>query len=276
MKDEISLAFIGGGNMASALAAGLAGRVLPANRIHVIEVNEAAHDAWRARGVSVSAQPDERLAGCAVWIYAVKPQVLREVVAQTRSFLRDTLVISIAAGVRSDTLATWLGTADKPWERLVRCMPNTPSLIGAGASGLSAGPAVGQADRAVAGELLAAVGEVVWVDTDAALDAVTALSGSGPAYVFQFLQALIDAGCELGLSPGQARTLALATLGGATRLAAASEESPDVLRERVTSKGGTTAAALEVLTRRDMPAILSEAMQAAAARAREMGDEFAR
>lgn len=275
MKDELSLAFIGGGNMASALAAGLAGRVLPADRIHVIEVNEAAHEAWRARGVSVAAQADERLARSAVWIYAVKPQVMREVVAQTRPFLRDTLVVSIAAGVRSDTLATWLGTPGKPWERLVRCMPNTPSLIGAGASGLSAGAGVGQADRDLAGELLGAVGEVVWVDTDAALDAVTALSGSGPAYVFQFLQALIDAGCALGLSASQARTLALATLSGATRLAAESEESPDTLRERVTSKGGTTAAALQVLTDRGMPGIVHEAMQAAAARAREMGDEFA-
>lgn len=275
MKDELSLAFIGGGNMASALAAGLAGRVLPADRIHVIEVNEAAHDAWRARGVSVSARPDEKLARSAVWIYAVKPQILREVVAQTRPFLRDPLVISIAAGVRSDTLATWLGAADRPWERLVRCMPNTPSLIGAGASGLSAGAAVDQADRDLASELLGAVGEVVWVDTDAALDAVTALSGSGPAYVFQFLQSLIDAGCALGLSASQARTLALATLSGATQLAAESEESPDVLRERVTSKGGTTAAAMQVLTDRGLPEILLEAMQAAAARAREMGDEFA-
>lgn len=275
MQDELSLAFIGGGNMASALAAGLAGRVLPADRIHVIEVNEAAHEAWRARGVSVAAQPDERLARSAVWIYAVKPQVMREVVAQTRPFLHDTLVVSIAAGVRSDTLAGWLGTPDKPWERLVRCMPNTPSLIGAGASGLSAGAGVGQADRDLAGELLGAVGEVVWVDTDAALDAVTALSGSGPAYVFQFLQALIDAGCALGLSASQSRTLALATLSGATRLAAESEESPDTLRERVTSKGGTTAAALQVFTDKGMPGIVHEAMQAAAARAREMGDEFA-
>src|SRR5690606_37125814 len=156
-----------------------------------------------------------------------------------------------------------------------RCMPNTPSLIGAGASGLDAGTAVGEADRALAGELLTAVGEVVWVDSDAALDAVTALSGSGPAYVFQFLQALIDGGQALGLSADQERTLALATLRGATQLAAESDESPDVLRERVTSKGGTTAAALKVLIDKGVPGIVSEAMQAAAARAREMGDEFA-
>src|SRR5690606_5818789 len=220
MNNQLSLAFIGGGNMASALATGLAGRVLPADRIHVIEVNEAAHDAWRARGVSVASAPDDRLADSKVWVYAVKPQVMREVVEQTRPFLRDTLVISIAAGVRSDTLAKWLGSQQTPWQRLVRCMPNTPSLIGAGSSGLVAGPAVGEADRALAGQLLAAVGEVVWVDSDAALDAVTALSGSGPAYVFQFLQALIDGGRALGLSADQARTLALATLRGATRLAA--------------------------------------------------------
>ncbi len=275
MNNELSLAFIGGGNMASALANGLAGRVLPANRIHVIEVNEAAHDAWRALGATVSTAPDERLAACKVWMYAVKPQVMREVVAQTRPFLRDSLVISIAAGLRSDTLSTWLGSAQVPWRRLVRCMPNTPSLIGAGASGLAALPGVNEADRALAGQMLAAVGEVVWVDSDAALDAVTALSGSGPAYVFQFLQALIDGGCALGLTAEQSRALALATLGGATRLAAESDESPDVLRERVTSKGGTTAAALQVLTAQGVPQTILQAMQAAAARAREMGDEFA-
>ena len=276
MNNELSLAFIGGGNMASALAGGLADRILPARNIHVIEVNEPAHDAWRARGVSVAAAPDERLAACQVWVYAVKPQVMAEVVAQTRPFLQDALVISIAAGVRSDTLSAWLGTPESPWQRLVRCMPNTPSLIGAGASGLAALPGVAQADRALAEQMLGAVGEVVWVDDDRALDAVTALSGSGPAYVFQFLQALIDGGCELGLSAAQSRQLALATFAGATRLAAESSESPDVLRERVTSKGGTTAAALAVLAGQGMPQIVSQAMKAAAARAREMGDEFAK
>jgi len=275
MSNELSLAFIGGGNMASALASGLAGRVVPAERIHVIEVNEAAHAAWRERGMTVSAVADERLSACTAWIYAVKPQVMHEVVEQTRPYLRDSLVISIAAGVRSDSLANWLSQAGAPWRRLVRCMPNTPSLIGAGASGLAASADVNDADRALATRLLEAVGEVVWVDSDAALDAVTALSGSGPAYVFLFLQALIDGGVALGMSAAQSRALALATLAGATRLAAESSESPDVLRERVTSKGGTTAAALDVLTAAGMSDIVSQAMRAAAERAQQMGDEFA-
>lgn len=274
MKNDFSLAFIGGGNMASALASGLAGRVLPADRIHVVEVDAAAHAGWRERGATVAAAADERLAGCDVWVYAVKPQVMREVVAQTRPWLRDTLVVSIAAGLRGDVLATWLGTDETPWRRLVRCMPNTPALVGAGASGLAAAPGLGDADRQLAAQLFTAVGRVVWVADDAALDAVTALSGSGPAYVFLILQALIDGGVALGLSAEQSRELALATLAGATKLAAESAETPRVLRDRVTSKGGTTAAALDVMIERGLPDILVEGMRVAAARAREMSDEF--
>src|SRR5690606_22104394 len=141
----------------------------------------------------------------------------------------------------------WLGGQGAPHGRVIRCMPNTPALIGAGASGLAALPGVGAADRELATTLLQAVGEVTWVEDDAALDVVTALSGSGPAYVFLMLQALIDGGTALGLSHAQARQLALATLAGATRLAAESDETPEVLRERVTSKGGTTAAAIAVM-----------------------------
>lgn len=261
--------------MAAALASGLAGRIVPADQLHVLEINDSAHADWRARGVSVSAQADERLAACDVWIYAVKPQVMRDVVAQTRPWLRDTLVISVAAGIRGDTLAGWLGGEGEPWSRVIRCMPNTPALIGAGASGLAALPGVGEPDRALAETLLRAVGEVTWVADDAALDAVTALSGSGPAYVFLFLQAMIDAGQQLGLSAAQSRALALSTFAGATRLAAESSESPDQLRERVTSKGGTTAAAIHVMQSRELAGIVAEAMQAAAARAQAMGQEFA-
>lgn len=274
MSSDFSLAFIGGGNMASALAAGLADKVLPAGRIHVIEIDSAVQAAWRARGATVATAADERLAACDVWVYAVKPQSMREVVAHTRPWLRETLVVSIAAGLRADVLARWLGAEGAPWRRLVRCMPNTPALIGAGASGLTAAPGLSEADRELAAQLFAAVGRVVWVADDAALDAVTALSGSGPAYVFVVLQALIDGGMELGLSAEQARELALATLSGATRLAAESSESPQVLRDRVTSKGGTTAAALHVMSERGWSDILMEGMRAAAARAKAMSDEF--
>ncbi|MGE4334854.1 MAG: pyrroline-5-carboxylate reductase [Pigmentiphaga sp.] len=277
MQIQGSIAFIGGGNMASALGNGLLdGRLAPA-QLHVLDVDAGIREAWHQRGVSVAEAPDERLAACSVWVYAVKPQVMREVVANTQPWLRDALVISIAAGLRLSSLASWLGGAGseaRPWGRLVRCMPNTPALVGAGITGLVAREGLVDADRDLAAQLMQAVGEVVWVDDEPALDAVTALSGSGPAYVFLFLQALIDGGVALGLSPDQARRLALGTLDGATRLAADSTESPAVLRQRVTSKGGTTAAALEVFESHGWPQAVGEAMAAAARRAGTLADEL--
>ncbi|SOE49909.1 pyrroline-5-carboxylate reductase [Orrella dioscoreae] len=274
-QHTLSIAFIGGGNMAAALAAGLAGRLCPASAIHVLEINESAHDPWLAKGMTVSARPDDALAGRKVWVYAVKPQQLQEAVAATRAWLDDdTLVLSVAAGIRSDTLAAWLGTPDAPWQRLVRCMPNTPALVGAGATGLAALPGATAQDRDLAQSILGSVGLTVWVADDAALDAVTALSGSGPAYVFLFLESLIQGAQALGLDARQARQLALATLDGATQLAAESTESPAVLRERVTSKGGTTAAALAVFAQAQLPQTVAHAMAAAAQRGRELGDEF--
>lgn len=275
MENQLSIAFIGGGNMASALAHGLAGKVCPAHNIHVVDINTGAHAAWLAKGMTAAAAPDAALARCKVWIFAVKPQVMREVVEATRPWLEpDTLVISVAAGLRADTLAGWLGQPDQPWQRLVRCMPNTPALVGQGMTGLAALDGVGPADRALAEQILGAVGEVVWVADDAAIDAVTALSGSGPAYVFLFLESLIAGGLAVGLTAEQARKLALGTFAGATRLAADSTEEPSVLRERVTSKGGTTAAALAVFNEEDMRGMVERAMQAAARRSRELAEEF--
>ncbi|GAA4331373.1 pyrroline-5-carboxylate reductase [Pigmentiphaga soli] len=276
MHSGFSIAFIGGGNMASALVSGLADKLCPMSRIHVIDPNEGLREQWRARGAGVAAAPGDALAACPVWVYAVKPQVLKEVAAQTRPWLRDSLAISIAAGIRAADLAAWLGEPGRPWSRVVRCMPNTPALIGAGVTGLAALPGVAQADRDLATSILQAVGEAVWVDDEAALDGVTALSGSGPAYVFLLLEALIEGGQAVGLDAAQSRRLALATLAGATRLAAESTEPPAVLRERVTSKGGTTAAALAVMNEGGLKDIVLHAMQAAARRASEMGDEFGR
>ncbi len=277
MQTTPRIAFIGGGNMAAALAAGLAGKICPADHIHVVEINAAAHQGWRDRGMTVAAAPDAALAQATVWIYAVKPQNMREVVAATRGYLRpDTLVISVAAGIRADTLAAWLGDGQQAWARLVRCMPNTPALVGAGASGLAALPGVSTDDRALAQAMLESVGQVTWVDDDAALDAVTALSGSGPAYVFLFIESLIAGGQALGLTAAQARELALATLAGATRLAAESDDPPALLRERVTSKGGTTAAALAVFEQDGLRDSVARAMQAAARRGHELGEEFGR
>ncbi|OZI74925.1 pyrroline-5-carboxylate reductase [Bordetella genomosp. 12] len=275
MENPLSIAFIGGGNMASALAVGLADKVCPAHNIHVLDTNDQTHAAWLARGMTVASAPDAALSRCRVWIFAVKPQVMRDVVQAVRPWLEpDTLVISVAAGLRADTLAGWLGQPDQPWGRLVRCMPNTPALVGQGMTGMAALDGVSAADRQLAQTLLGAVGEVVWVADDAALDAVTALSGSGPAYVFLFLESLIAAGQAQGLTPEQARQLALGTFAGATSLARAAEEPPSVLRERVTSKGGTTAAALAVFEQSDLRGIVAQAVEAAARRSQELGEEF--
>lgn len=275
MKNELSIAFIGGGNMAAALASGLAGKVCPAESIHVIDINKDSHAAWQARGMTTAAAPDEALARCRVWVFAVKPQNMKDVVASARQWLQDdTLVVSVAAGIRADTLAGWLGSPDAPFKRLVRCMPNTPALVGAGVTGLAALDGVSEADRALAASLLESVGQVVWVADDAALDGVTALSGSGPAYVFLFLEALVAGGVKVGLTEAQAKQLALGTLAGATKLAAESSDPLSVLRERVTSKGGTTAAALAAFGEAGFAGIVEDAMAAAARRSRELAEEF--
>lgn len=275
MNQDTSIAFIGGGNMASALATGLIAKGWPAGRLHAIDPNAEVQAAWQQRGSSASSTPDQTLATCKVWLYAVKPQQLRDVVLATRQWLQpDTLIISVAAGIRADTLADWLGDSDAPWKNLVRCMPNTPALVGAGISGLAALPEVTSADRDLAQSLLASVGQVVWVADDAALDAVTALSGSGPAYVFLFIESLIAGGIAVGLTEEQARELALGTLEGATKLAAQSSEPPSVLRERVTSKGGTTAAALQVFEQANLRDTVRQAMEAAAQRSKSLASEF--
>jgi pyrroline-5-carboxylate reductase len=277
MNQELTISFIGGGNMASALAAGLIGKRCSAHDVHVIDHNSTALNRWQELGTTVAMAPDAVLSSRRVWIFAVKPQVMKEVVALCRPYLQpDTLVISIAAGIESASIAQWLGSADQPWTRLIRCMPNTPALIGAGVTGLMALQGVSQDDNAVAQQLMRTVGEVVWVDSDQEIDAVTALSGSGPAYVFLFIEALIEGGKKLGLTGEQARTLALATLNGATQLAALSHETPAVLRERVTSKGGTTAAALAVFEQAGFSDVVLQAMQAANNRAAELSMEFAK
>ncbi len=277
MHKELTISFIGGGNMASALAAGLIGKRCSAHDVHIIDHNDEALNRWRELGTTVATVPDTVLASRRIWIFAVKPQVMKEVVAQCRPYLQpDTLVISIAAGIESASIAQWLGSADQPWTRLIRCMPNTPALIGAGVTGLMALQGVSQDDKTIAQQLMRTVGEVVWVDSDQEIDAVTALSGSGPAYVFLFIEALIEGGKNLGLTGEQARTLALATLNGATQLAALSHEAPAVLRERVTSKGGTTAAALAVFEQAGFSDVVLQAMQAANNRAAELSIEFAK
>lgn len=275
MNSELTLALIGGGNMATALASGLIGKRCAASDVHVIDPDEPTRARWAEQGVSVAATADARLSERQVWFFAVKPQVMAEVVRQCRPYLRpDTLVISIAAGIPGSALSLWLGSAEQPYTRIVRCMPNTPALIGCGITGMVALPGVSDEDRTRAEQLLRAVGQLVWVESDADIDAVTAISGSGPAYVFLFLEALIEAAVGLGLPADQARELALATFNGATQLATLSPDSPAILRERVTSKGGTTAAALAVFQDESFKEIVARAAQAAARRAGELAREF--
>jgi pyrroline-5-carboxylate reductase len=265
----MNIAFLGGGNMAGALIGGLIARGFDAGAIHVVEVNAEARARLAAHyAVHVAAAPGAALRACDTLVLAVKPQDMRAALASLGMDLGGMLVISIAAGLRLETLSRWMGGH----RRIVRCMPNTPALIGKGISGLYAPPDVSGDERARAEQVLGAVGEVVWVDAEALLDPVTALSGSGPAYVFWFIEQLAAAGEKLGLEAQSAQRLALATVRGAAELAAGAEEPPAVLRERVTSKGGTTEAALKVFADERMGERLARALEAASRRGAELGD----
>lgn len=265
------VAFIGGGNMALALIGGLQ-RAGVLSALHVVELHaERRAELARDFGATTAAAPDAALAGCDAIVLAVKPQQLRAVCAALAPHVGDALVLSIAAGIRAADIARWLGTP-----RVVRAMPNTPALIGQGISGVAALPGVDEAQRRLAAQVLAGAGPVVWVDDEAQLDAVTAVSGSGPAYVFHFIEALAAAGQQLGLGEAQARRLTIATFAGAAQLATQSAEPVSLLRERVTSKGGTTAAALARMAEDGIAQEIAAAAAAACTRARELGDEFGR
>jgi pyrroline-5-carboxylate reductase len=270
---SLRVAFIGGGNMATALLKGLLRAGAQAPHLAVVEpVKTQRSMLARDLGVQTLPAPDATLQAARVIVLAVKPQSLHAACAQLQPYLStDAVIVSVAAGIRASDIARWLGT-----QAVVRTMPNTPALIAQGVTGMAALPGVTPAQRALAESLLASAGPVVWFDDEAQLDAVTAVSGSGPAYVFYFIEALMQAGAALGFTPAQARTLAIATFTGAAQLAAQSDEPPGVLRERVTSKGGTTAAALAVLGEAQVDAAIVRAVHAAEARARAMAAEFGR
>ena len=265
----MKIAFIGGGNMANALIGGLLAQGTKARALSVVEPLPAARRRLAARyKVHASAAPDARTAAADTLLLAVKPQDMRAALAPLAGSLRGKLVISIAAGIRLRDLSRWLGGHAK----LIRCMPNTPALIGAGIAGLFAPPGVSAAEKRRAARVLGAVGAVVWVTDESLLDPVTALSASGPAYVFWFIEQLAKSGEALGLSPEASMKLALQTVLGAAMLAARSKESPAVLRERVTSKGGTTEAALKVFEEARLAEHFRRAVEAASRRGAEMGD----
>jgi len=266
------IAFIGGGNMASAILGGLLKQGLSAASVQVVEPwDEARERLARDFGVKAQAEAGASLADATVVVWAVKPQTFRDAAQAVAPHAKNALHLSVAAGIRSDSIKQWLGT-----DRIVRSMPNTPALVGRGMTALFARAGVSKDDRALVEQVLAPTGATLWVDGEQQLDAVTALSGSGPAYVFYFIEAMTRAGQEMGLPAATAQQLAIGTFCGASELARASSEPPSVLRERVTSKGGTTYAALTSMQQSGVADKFVEAMQAACKRAAELGDEFGR
>ena len=265
----MKLAFIGGGNMARAIVGGLLAKGTRAADVAVVEIDPTARLKLMADfGVSTVEAPGAQLAAADAVIFAVKPQHMREAAQAAAPFLGEAIVISIAAGIRLESLGRWLGGRT----RLVRAMPNTPALVHAGITGLYAPGEVSHEDRTVAEALLAAVGATLWFEKESDLDAVTAVSGSGPAYVFYAIEALETAARRLGLPDGASRSLALWTFVGATKLAIERGEEPAVLRAQVTSRGGTTERALQVLEAAGVKELFIDAVRAACERSRELGD----
>ena len=262
-----SIAFIGGGNMASALIGGLRRCGHAATEIVVVEPWAEQRERLAAQhGVQAQAGADARLADAALVVWAVKPQSFAEAAAPCAAHVSGALQLSVMAGIRSETIVAATGST-----RVVRAMPNTPALIGQGIAGLYARPEVTADERARIDAVLAPTGQTLWVEREDDLDAVTALSGSGPAYVFLFIESMLRAAQQMGLSDAQGRALALQTFAGATALAARSDEHPSVLRERVTSKGGTTFAALKSMRADGVSDAIVRAVLAAQQRAAELG-----
>ena len=262
------IGFIGGGNMATALIAGLIAKgEAPAN-LQVVEPNPEARTRLAAQfGITLHETIDDALIQSDVLLLAVKPQQMQSAIAPLAGKLSTQVVVSIAAGTKVASLAQWLGG----YGRIVRAMPNTPALIGEGISGLYAGASLTPEERAAAERVLAAAGHTVWVTDETQIDAITAISGSGPAYVFHFIESLEAAAIDLGFDPATARTLALQTFKGASLLASSSPDSPALLREKVTSKGGTTEAALKSMAGDGVSDAIRRAAKAAFARGQELG-----
>ena len=262
------ITFVGGGNMASALIGGLLKQAFPATDIAVVEpVAESRERLTASFGIACIPAYDASILDSDVLVLSIKPQQMREALAPLAGKLKSQLVISIAAGMRLGDLSRWLGG----YSKLVRTMPNTPALIGAGITGLYADPSIDGKGRRQAERILGAVGKTLWIADESLMDAVTAVSASGPAYFFYFIEALRDAAQTLGFSEDQARLLAIETAVGSVTLAASSAEDVAVLRQHVTSKGGTTEAALKSLDADDFKAAILRAVKAADARGREMG-----
>ncbi|MEO8858700.1 MAG: pyrroline-5-carboxylate reductase [Burkholderiaceae bacterium] len=264
------VAFIGGGNMASAIINGMLEQGFPRPQIRVVEPLAEAREKLKAHfGVAAYEAPGPFLESAEIVVWAVKPQTFKDAALRTRFHTRTALHLSVAAGITSASIARWLSS-----ERVVRAMPNTPALIGKGITALYARPGVSDDEQYQVGQIVRTTGEFLWVDHEEQLDAVTAISGSGPAYVFYFIEAMTDAGERMGLSRDQACKLAVSTFIGAAELARSSKEPPEILRQRVTSRGGTTHAAISSMDESQIKTLFERALQAAYLRAQELGKEF--
>jgi pyrroline-5-carboxylate reductase len=267
----LKIAFLGGGNLATALIGGLIGKGFDARDIAVVEVSPAARERLGGKfKVHIATAPDAAVQASDTLVLAVKPQDMRAALASIAPAVQGKLVVSVAAGIRLDALSRWLGGHRK----IVRAMPNTPALIGAGIAGLYADPSVSPQEKEKAEGILRAAGEVVWLADEKLIDPVTAVSGSGPAYVFWFIEQMAASGEALGIPKADALKLAKEMVLGAAKLAAASDETPATLRQNVTSKRGTTEAALNVFAAEQMAERLHRAVEAASKRGAEMGDEL--
>ncbi len=256
--------------MANAIISGLLRRGFAASQIDVVEpFDEARQKLQTSFGITAQPVAGSFLQRASLVVWAVKPQTFKEAALQSKDFTPAALHLSVAAGIPSDSIARWLGT-----ERVVRAMPNTPALIGKGIAGLFPRSGVTSADRSLVEEVVSTTGEWLWLSAESQLDAVTAISGSGPAYVFYFLEAMAKAGEEMGLTRAQALQLAVSTFIGAGELARASNEPPEILRQRVTSKGGTTYAAITSMDDHKVKDLFEQALLAAGARAKALGEEF--
>lgn len=274
MSEETTLAFIGGGNMAKALIGGLLARGWSAGGISVGEpdANQRSELSRLFPGIGVEAENAAAIRNRSTWILAVKPQQLREVVAAlvASSSTLPSLVISVAAGIPAHAIRHWLGN-NVP---VVRSMPNRPALVGAGVTGLFGSPDISPRERDRAEAILQAVGATVWVRDETQIDAVTAVSGSGPAYFFLLIELLESAAIAEGLEPATARILAIETAYGASLMARRMQDSAATLREQVTSRGGTTEAALAVLRDADLGGTFFKAIHAARVRSAELADQY--
>ncbi len=270
---DMTLAFIGGGNMAGSLIGGLIADGWDPARIRAADPDEGQRERLAARfGISTSNDNMQAIAGADIIVLAVKPQAVELVAQQLAPAIecRTTLVLSIAAGIREQDLRSWLG----PDTAIVRSMPNTPALVLSGATALFANAAVSAEQRDAAESILRAVGLTLWIEDEDLMDAVTALSGSGPAYFFLFMECLQQAGIELGLPEKTARLLTLQTAFGAAKMALESRDDAAALRRLVTSPGGTTERAIATFRDNDLAGTVSKALAAAAERSRELASEF--